>query len=100
MNRESSAGCVHAASTRGSTISQAPTDAKPKNSKQARVMTPDVSRTIPEASRATQPLEATRNTRVKPGMPRLHATKPASAITTGNAASTDTVYSGGRLAAT
>ncbi|HEY6801070.1 MAG TPA: hypothetical protein VI121_10525, partial [Agromyces sp.] len=37
-------------------------------------MTPDVSRTIPEASSATQPLDATRNTRVKPGMPRLHAT--------------------------
>ncbi|WP_214467992.1 hypothetical protein [Microbacterium flavescens] len=33
-----------------------------------------MSRTIPEARRTTQLLDARRNTRAKPGMPRLHAT--------------------------
>jgi hypothetical protein len=63
---------------RGSTLSQAPTDAKPKNSKQASVMNPAVRSTMPVASRITQSSEAVRKRRPKPGMPRLHATMPRS----------------------
>jgi hypothetical protein len=63
-----------AARVRGSTVSHAPTDAKPKNSKQARVMKPAVSSTIPLASRTTIRAEAARNRRLNPGIPRLVAT--------------------------
>lgn len=59
---------------RGSAVSHAPTEAKPKNSKQASVMKPAVSSTIPVASSTTHSAEAVRKRRVKPGMPRLEAT--------------------------
>jgi hypothetical protein len=64
----------HAVSWRGSTVSHAPTDANPKNSKLARVMKPAVSRTIPVASRITHSTEARRKRPLKPGIPRLVAT--------------------------
>ena len=76
-----SSGCLGAwgqpASMRGSMLSQAPTEANPKNSKQASVMNPAVRSTMPVAKRTTQRAEAVRNTRPKPGIARLHATMPS-----------------------
>lgn len=66
--------CGHPVSMRGSTLSHAPTDANPKNSKHARVMNPAVSRTMPVASSTTHTTEAVRKSRPNPGMPRLQAT--------------------------
>ena len=63
---------------RGSTMSHAPTEVKPTNSKDARVMKPAVSSTMPDASSATHAPEARRNRRLNPGMPRLVETMPSS----------------------
>ncbi len=59
---------------RGSTLNQAPTDANPKNSKQASVMKPAVRRTMPVARSTTHSAETARKRLVKPGIPRLDAT--------------------------
>jgi hypothetical protein len=63
---------------RGRTVSHAPTEAKPKNSKQASVITPVVSSTMPDASSTTHAIEDARNRRRNPGMPRLDATSASS----------------------